>query len=110
VSAPRLPRAPIGWAVAAAAGLALAAALPDPVHACTVCMGAREDNDWAFVWTTILLGGLPLGMIGGLIGWLCRRERELRAQERGPVPRAAQDGSGAPGFAAAAGVSSRSAS
>jgi hypothetical protein len=42
--------------------------------ACPVCAaGSTEENQGACLAMTVLLSGLPLGMIGGLVVWLARR-------------------------------------
>jgi hypothetical protein len=79
-------------AAAALAALALLGlAFPDTAQACSVCLGAREENASAFVWTTAFMGALPLLMIGGGIYWLCQRASALDAEQR--AQRQAQDAS-----------------
>jgi hypothetical protein len=69
--------------------LCAALALPDPAAACSVCTGGDSDQvRYAFVWTTVFLSVVPLGMIGGLIWFIRRRAREL-AERRAPPADAA---------------------
>ncbi len=69
--------------VATALVALLALVWPSAGAACPVCLGGEERSRDAFIWTTVLLSVLPLGMIGGLVGWIWRR---TRAQQRGAAP------------------------
>ena len=61
--------------------LGLAIALhPDAAAACSVCYGGAEESRKAFLFTTILLSGLPVGMMCGLGWWVWRRAREADAE------------------------------
>jgi hypothetical protein len=60
----------------------LAAIFPGAAEACSVCLGSRDENSFAFIWTTAFLGALPLLMIGGVSYWLASRARALQAEER----------------------------
>ena len=70
---------------------------PRAAEACSVCMGGREDeNQAAFIATTVFLSVLPLALIGGIVFWLRRRLREIETAraaeppapgERRPEPR-----------------------
>lgn len=62
--------------------LALAFGLPAAAGACPVCIGPEQESRDAFVLTTVLLSVLPLGMIGGVVGWVWRLSR---ARERGAL-------------------------
>ena len=45
---------------------------PGTATACSVCMSGREDeNQLAFILTTVFLTVLPLGLIGSVILHLC---------------------------------------
>jgi hypothetical protein len=49
-------------------------AVPALALACPVCGTAGpNDNGWAYFAMTIVLSGLPLGMIGGVVFWVARR-------------------------------------
>jgi heme/copper-type cytochrome/quinol oxidase subunit 2 len=66
-------------------GLAIAL-LPESAIACSVCWAGAEESRKAFLFTTILLSVLPLGMIGAF-AWIVWRsvqdgERAERAPER----------------------------
>jgi hypothetical protein len=68
-----------------AAALLVGAALPlllaRAASACAVCLGGEGANAAAFVWTTALLGLLPLVMIGGGIYWLFSRASSIGSEE-----------------------------
>jgi hypothetical protein len=52
-------------------------ATPAFALACPVCGTAgANDNGWAYFAMTIVLSGLPLGMIGGVVFWVYRRSAE----------------------------------
>jgi hypothetical protein len=56
---------------------------PGIAAACSVCMSGREDeNQLAFILTTVFLTFLPLGLIGGVILWVRNRVREAEERER----------------------------
>ena len=61
--------------------LALLAALPDAASACSVCYGGDEESRKAFLFTTVLLSLLPIGMLGALGWWVWRTI--LRAEASG---------------------------
>ena len=49
-------------------------AVPAVALACPVCGTAGpNDNGWAYFAMTIVLSGLPLGMMGGVGLWVYRR-------------------------------------
>jgi di/tricarboxylate transporter len=52
------------------------ALLPDAAAACAVCYGGAEESRKAFLFTTVLLSLLPIGMIGTLAWWVWRSVRE----------------------------------
>ena len=60
--------------------------LPESAAACSVCYGGAEESRKAFLFTTVLLSLLPIGMIGGFGWWVWRRLREV---EGGAEPLAA---------------------
>jgi hypothetical protein len=52
-------------------------ATPAFAFACPVCgTTGANDNGWAYFAMTIVLSGLPLGMIGGVVFWVYRRSAE----------------------------------
>ena len=53
--------------------------LPEAAAACSVCYGGAEESRKAFLFTTVLLSLLPIGMIGGIGWWVWRRVREDEA-------------------------------
>ncbi len=60
-------------------------AAPRLAAACAVCTAGREDeNQAAFLWTTLFLSVLPLGMLGAGIWLLVRRARRLAPPAPGP--------------------------
>jgi heme/copper-type cytochrome/quinol oxidase subunit 2 len=52
------------------------AVLPDAAAACSVCYAGAEESRKAFLFTTVLLSVLPLGMIGALAWWVWRTARD----------------------------------
>ena len=50
-----------------------------PIWACSVCGAGTTVDQSAYLWMTIVISLLPLGMIGGLVFWVARR---IRAQDR----------------------------
>ena len=66
----------------AAALLALVACLlPDAAAACSVCYGGAEESRKAFLFTTVLLSLLQIGMLGGLGWWVWRSNRDAESSE-----------------------------
>jgi hypothetical protein len=60
-----------------AAAILLMLATPAFALACPVCGTAGpNDNGWAYFAMTIVLSGLPLGMIGGVVYWVHRRSSD----------------------------------
>ncbi len=47
-----------------------------PALGCPVCFSATEENRYAFMWTTVFMTFLPLGLIGGVIYWFRRKLRD----------------------------------
>lgn len=68
-----------GWRARAAATVAAVTSLlliasPTTVLACAVCgTTGPGNNSWAYFAMTMVLSGLPLGMIGGVVYWVYRR-------------------------------------
>jgi di/tricarboxylate transporter len=65
------------------------ALLPDAAAACSVCYGGDEQSRKAFLFTTVLLSLLPIGMIGTL-AWIVWRsvregERSNDGEEASPI-------------------------
>jgi len=58
-------------------GLALVA--PGVAEACSVCFSTTEQNQWAFIGTTVFLSALPVGILFALGLWLRRRVLEMDA-------------------------------
>jgi len=56
--------------------LSLAMLSPDAASACSVCYAGAEESRKAFLFTTVLLSLLPIGMIGTLAWWVWRHARE----------------------------------
>ena len=73
------------WLVCAAA-----LAAPRLAFACSVCTAARDDKTQdAFMYTTILLSGLPLLMFAGaafFIWWRLRAQRREAPAEASAAP------------------------
>jgi di/tricarboxylate transporter len=61
--------------------------LPDAAGACSVCYGGAEESRKAFLFTTVLLSLLPIGMLGGLGWWVWSINRDTEASEP-PAPSA----------------------
>lgn len=62
-------------------------------QACSVCFSATDENRIAFIATTAFMTGLPLLLIGSVVGWLWWRVAQLRraADERSaPQPSRAE--------------------
>jgi len=54
--------------------------------ACAVCgTSGIENNSWAYFAMTMVLSGLPLGMIGGVVFWVYRRAVKAEGGERNEV-------------------------
>ena len=62
--------------------LLLVVLVADVAQACSVCFSARDENRMAFIVTTGLMTGLPLGLIGGTVLWLRFRVRRLQRHLR----------------------------
>jgi len=56
---------------------------PDAASACSVCFGGAEESRKAFLFTTVLLSMLPIGMIGALAWWVWRHARAADASHDG---------------------------
>ena len=52
---------------------------PDAALACSVCYAGAEESRKAFLFTTVLLSLLPIGMIGTLAWWVWRHARAADA-------------------------------
>ncbi len=62
-----------------------AAALPEAAAACSVCYAGAEESRKAFLFTTVLLSLLPIGMFGALGWWVWRYVREVEAASAQPT-------------------------
>ena len=56
---------------------------PDAASACSVCYAGAEESRKAFLFTTVLLSMLPVGMIGALAWWVWRHARAAEASNDG---------------------------
>jgi di/tricarboxylate transporter len=56
---------------------------PGAASACSVCFGGAEESRKAFLFTTVLLSMLPIGMIGALAWWVWRHARAADAPHDG---------------------------
>lgn len=66
-----------------ASALVICLAAPAVALACPVCGTAgANDNGWAYFAMTIVLSGLPLGMIGGVVFWVARRSSAADSSQR----------------------------
>src|SRR5262249_39468317 len=65
----------------------LLAVLPDAASACSVCYGGDEASRKAFLFTTVLLSMLPIGMIVGLGWWVWSSTREVGDPSGGSDPK-----------------------
>ena len=63
--------------------LLCAALLPESAAACSVCYVGAEESRKAFLFTTVLLSMLPVGMIGTLGWWIWRSARDADAPREG---------------------------
>jgi hypothetical protein len=61
-------------------GLALTL-VPSVALACPVCGADTGDNAWAYTVMSVVLTVLPLGMIGGVVYWVARREGSAHVPE-----------------------------
>lgn len=69
-------------------GAALALALPGAAHACSMCVSAQNnDTQTAFAIASLFLSATPLSVIGGVVWYIRRRERQLAAEEEAGVVR-----------------------
>ncbi len=66
--------------VAGVIALVAMAVFPDVAHACPVCFDRDDEARIAFLATTGLLPGLPLGVGAGTGWWLRKRVREVEAK------------------------------
>jgi di/tricarboxylate transporter len=71
------------FALASLCLLSCAMLLPDAASACSVCYAGAEESRKAFLFTTVLLSLLPIGMIGTLAWWVWRHAREADAANDG---------------------------
>jgi cbb3-type cytochrome oxidase subunit 3 len=56
-------------------------ATPALALACAVCgTSGIENNSWAYFAMTMVLSGLPLGMIGGVVYWVYRQAAKAEQQ------------------------------
>lgn len=67
--------------------------LPTLAHACAVCGSGEDDRSkGAYLTMTLIISVLPLGMLGGLIGYVAWKAkaaaREAAALEAGKATRA----------------------
>ena len=69
------------FALAVTCLLLSAMLLADAASACSVCYGGAEESRKAFLFTTVLLSLLPVGMIGTLAWWIWRSAREDDASD-----------------------------
>ena len=60
-----------------------AVCLPDAASACSVCYAGAEESRKAFLFTTVLLSLLPIGMIATLAWWVWRHAQEADAANDG---------------------------
>lgn len=65
--------------------LAVLLVLPGAAQACSVCFSTTEENQWAFIATTVFLSVAPLAMLFGVGSWL--RRKVLEAERRHDVAR-----------------------
>jgi di/tricarboxylate transporter len=63
--------------------LLCAAFLPESAAACSVCYVGAEESRKAFLFTTVLLSLIPIGMIGTFAWWVWRHAREADAADEG---------------------------
>lgn len=63
-----------------ALAFALALVAPGAAEACSVCFSTTEQNQWAFIGTTVFLSALPVGILLALGLWLRRRVLEMDAR------------------------------
>jgi hypothetical protein len=61
--------------------LSCAVLSPDAASACSVCYVGAEESRRAFLFTTVLLSLLPIGMIGTLAWWVWRHAREVESND-----------------------------
>ncbi|MFO0691815.1 MAG: hypothetical protein U0900_24180 [Myxococcota bacterium] len=74
----------VAGAIAPLAAAVFVVGFPRLVEACAVCTSGREDeNNTAFLISTIFLSLLPLAGLGTLVFVIWRRLRALEAQGRG---------------------------
>lgn len=54
--------------------------LPGVAEACSVCFSTTEENQWAFIATTVFLSAAPLAMLFAVGSWL--RRKVLESEQR----------------------------
>ena len=75
-------RASTSRALSAGAASWVLSLIPSVALACPVCgAGGNEDNAWAYTVMSAILTVLPLGMIGGVVYWVARREGTTHVPE-----------------------------
>ena len=67
--------------LAGVAALLGALGVPEVAAACSVCFSATEAARGAFIWTTVFLSLLPLGLLLGGGWWLYRRFSRAEADD-----------------------------
>lgn len=70
-------------ALAAAAGL-----LSSPALACAVCGAGDDPAQGSYLVMTIIISLLPLGMLGGIIGYVVVKHRAAENEEKQVDPTA----------------------
>ena len=61
----------------------LLALVSSPAFACAVCgAGENDPSRGSYVWMSVIISLLPLGMLGGLIGYIVVKTRAADAAEK----------------------------
>ena len=61
--------------------LLCAALLPESALACSVCSAGNDESRKAFLFTTVLLSMIPIGMIGTFAWWIWRHAQQAEESD-----------------------------
>ncbi|NNL65229.1 MAG: hypothetical protein HKP30_03200 [Myxococcales bacterium] len=62
--------------------------VPGVAEACSVCFSTTEENQWAFIATTVFLSVAPLALLFAVGSWLRRKVLESEQRHDGARRRA----------------------
>ncbi len=68
--------------------VAAVASLSTPALACAVCGAGEEASQGSYVVMTLIISGLPLAMLGGIVGYIVVKSRAAAREEKQVGPTA----------------------